>query len=306
MIEEINFISSTGKKIYAKKWYDENNKQYKAVIQLVHGMQEHIEKYDEFANFLARNGFLVVGHDHLGHGKTVEKEDESGYFCKNDGWFRLTEDIHILQNKIKSENPQIPYIIMGHSMGSLLVRTYLTIYKDDINGIILSGTSGQKKGLLAGKILAKLLILLKGQKYKSKLLASLVIGSFDKQFKTNKTSGDWTTRDEKVIENNKKDAHLNCKFTVSAYHELFRGSMYLNKKKNIIQTPDIPILIFSGDKDPVGEKGKGVKRVYQMLKETGKQDVTLKLFENGRHEMLNEVNREEVFEFVLDWINRKI
>lgn len=306
MIEEFNFISSTGKEIFAKKWYDEQRTQYKGVVQLVHGMEEHIGRYDEFANFLSLNGFIVVGHDHLGHGKTAKAEDELGYFAEKDGWFRLVEDIHILQNKIKQEYPNIPYIIMGHSMGSLLTRTYVTLYKDDLNGIIITGTSGQKTGLLIGKILARIIMSFKGKKYKSKILASLVTGSFNRQFKPNKTAVDWTTSDEKIIEEHIKDTNPHCKFTVSAYYELFRGSMYLNKKKNIEKTPNIPILIFSGDKDPVGEKGKGVKRVYQMLKETGKEDVTLKLFPNGRHEMLNEVNREEVFEFVLNWIESKI
>lgn len=304
MIEEFNFKSCTGKEIYAKKWYDETKKGYKGVVQLVHGMEEHIGRYDEFANFLAENGFIVVGHDHLGHGKTAQTEEELGYFSEKNGWFYLAEDIHILQNKIKQEYPDIPYIIMGHSMGSLLTRTYVTIYQDNLDGIIITGTSGQRSGLLAGKLLAKLLMIFKGKKYKSKLLASLVTGSFNRQFKPNKTSVDWTTSDEKIIEEHIKDTNPHCKFTVSAYYELFTGSMYLNKKKNIKKTPNIPILIFSGDKDPVGEKGKGVKRVYQMLKETGKEHVTLKLFANGRHEMLNEVNREEVFDFVLNWMEK--
>jgi len=306
MIEEFSFISSTGKEIYARKWMNKSVSEYKGVVQLVHGMEEHIGRYDEFANFLANNGFIVVGHDHLGHGKTAKTEEELGYFTEEKGWFYLAEDIHILQNKIKKEYPEIPYIIMGHSMGSLLTRTYATLYQDEIDGIIITGTSGQKTGLLTGKLLAKFIMLCKGKKYKSKLLASLVTGSFNRQFKPNKTSVDWTTSDEKVIEEHIKDTNPNCKFTVSAYYELFTGSMYLNKKKNIAKTPNVPILIFSGDKDPVGEKGKGVVRVYQMLKKTGKDDVTLKLFPNGRHEMLNEVNREEVFAFVLDWITSKI
>lgn len=305
MIEEFHFISSTGKEVYAKKWIEENRKEYRGVIQLVHGMEEHIGRYDEFANFLTKNGFIVVGHDHLGHGKTAKTDEELGFFTEKNGWFYLAEDIHILQNQIKKEYPNIPYIIMGHSMGSLLTRTYVTLYQDKLDGIIITGTSGQKAGLFTGKLLARLIMLCKGKTYKSKLLASLVTGNFNRQFKPNKTSVDWTTSDEKIIEEHIKDSNPNCRFTVSAYYELFKGSMYLNKKKHIAKTPNIPILIFSGEKDPVGENGKGVKRVYQMLKETGKEDVTLKLFPNGRHEMLNEVNREEVFAFVLDWIKTK-
>lgn len=287
MIEEFNFKSCTGKDIYAKKWYDETKSEYKGVIQLVHGMEEHIGRYDEFALFLASNGFIVVGHDHLGHGKTSKTDDELGFFAYKDGWFSLTKDIHILQNKIKSEYPNLPYIIMGHSMGSLLTRTYLSLYDDNLNGAIITGTSGQKAGLLAGSILAKIIVMIKGKKYKSKLLASLVTGSFNRQFKPNKTPVDWTTSDEKIIEEHIKDTNPNCKFTASSYLELFKGSMYLNKKKNIEKTPNIPILIFSGDKDPVGENGKGVKRVYDMLKETGKEDVTLKLVPGLHRETLS-------------------
>lgn len=306
MVEEFYFTSSTKKQIYAKKWYNEKIEHPKAIVQLVHGMEEHIGRYDEFANFLTQNGFIVVGHDHLGHGKTAKTEDELGYFTEKNGWFALTEDIHILQNKIQKENPNLPYFIMGHSMGSLLVRTYVTLYDDSLNGIIITGTSGQRAGLLTGKILTKCLMVWKGKKYKSKFIASMVTGSFNRQFKPNKTPADWTTRDEKIIEEHIKDTNPHCRFTVSSYYELFYGSSYLNKKKNIEKTPNIPILIFSGDKDPVGQKGKGVKRVYHRLKKTGKDDVTFKLFPEGRHEMLNEINREEVFNFVLSWIENKI
>ena len=135
MIEEFSFISSTGKEIYARKWMNKSVSEYKGVVQLVHGMEEHIGRYDEFANFLANNGFIVVGHDHLGHGKTAKTEEELGYFTEEKGWFYLAEDIHILQNKIKKEYPEIPYIIMGHSMGSLLTRTYATLYQDEVDEI---------------------------------------------------------------------------------------------------------------------------------------------------------------------------
>lgn len=304
MIEEFYFKSSTGKDVYAKKWYDENIAEYKGIVQIVHGMEEHIGRYDEFASFLAGNGFIVIGHDHLGHGNTAK--GDYGYFCEQKGWFRLAEDIHILQNEIQKQYPNLPYIVMGHSMGSLLVRTYLTIYHDNIKGAILSGTSGRKSGLYAGKLLTKIIMLFKGKKYKSKLVERLVTGSFNKQFKPNRTELDWTTSDEKMIDEHVKDGKEDRKFTVSAYLELFKGSIYLNKKKNIAKTNKVPILIFSGDKDPVGGNGKGVIRVHDMLREVGIEDLEIRLFRDGRHEMLNEVNREEVFEFVLDWINLKI
>ncbi len=304
MKEEFNFISCTGKNIYAVKWINEEQKEYKGVVQLVHGMQEHIGRYEEFAKTLASCGYVVVGHDHLGHGNTVQKDEDWGYFDKDDGWDKLVEDIHILQNKIKKEYSNLPYIIMGHSMGSLLVRTYVTKYKDDLDGIIISGTSGQKRGLIAGQILTKLVILFKGPKYKSKLLEYLVTGSFNKKFKPNRTKADWTTRDYEQVDKFEKDEKCGKNFTAVAYLDLLKGTYYLSKQKNIKNTPNVPILIFSGDKDPVGENAKGVIRVYNMLKKAGKDKVRIRLFKDGRHEMLNEINKEEVYYFILDWLDK--
>lgn len=305
MVEKFTFTSSTGATIYAQKWIDKKM-QPRGVIQLVHGMQEHIGRYEEFANILATHGFIVVAHDHLGHGHTAETEEELGYFTKKDGWNRLADDIHILQNKIRKEYPNIPYIIFGHSMGSLVVRTYLTKYDDEISGAILSGTSGQKLGLIAGQMLTKLIILVKGEKYRSSLLEYLITGSFNKKFKPNRTKADWTTRNEEIVDKYQKDPLCGKNFTASSYLELLKGTYYLSKQKNINKTAKIPIYIFSGDKDPVGGMGKGVIKVYNMLKKAGLTNVTIRLFQNGRHEMLNEINKDEVYFYLLKWIDEII
>jgi len=138
MQESFYFTSSAKESVHAKIWKNDNIKKYKGIVQLVHGMQEYIGRYDEFAQVLANNGYIVVGHDHLGHGDTAKSEEDFGYFVKKDGWNHLAEDVHILQNKIAKEYPKLPYIIFGHSMGSLVVRTYLTKYKDDLKGVILT------------------------------------------------------------------------------------------------------------------------------------------------------------------------
>lgn len=307
MVESFYFTSSTGNKVYAQKWINKDITEYKGIIQLVHGMQEHIGRYDEFANLLSECGYIVVGHDHLGHGNTVKKEDDFGYFADKDGWDRLVEDIHILQNQIQKQYPNLPYVIMGHSMGSLLVRTYVTKYKDNLSGMIISGTSGQKGGLLIlGKMLTKLIMLFKGKRYKSKVLEYLVTGSFNKKFKPNRTNADWTTRDEGVVDKYQKDPKCGKNFTAIAYYDLLNGTYYLSKQKNINKTLKIPVLIFSGDKDPVGENAKGVIRVYNMLKKAGLDKVKIRLFKDGRHEMLNEINKEEVYYLILDWLKEII
>lgn len=304
MQENFCFTSSTKEEIHARIWKNNNIKEYRGVIQLVHGMQEHIGRYDEFAQVLANNGYIVVGHDHLGHGDTAKSEDDFGYFAKKNGWNHLAEDVHILQNKIAKEYSNLPYIIFGHSMGSLVVRTYLTKYQDNLAGVILSGTSGQKGGLLVGQILTRLIMLFRGDRYRSILLEYLITGSFNKKFKPNRTKADWTTRDEEVVDKYQKDPKCGFNFTTNGYLNLLQGSYYLSKQKNINKTANVPILLISGDKDPVGGMGKGVIRVMNMLEKAGLDKVTIRLFKDARHELLNETNKGEVYYVIFNWLNK--
>lgn len=304
MESTFSFKSSTGFDVFAKKWINNDFKEHKGIIQLVHGMQEHIGRYNDFANFLANNGYIVVGHDHLGHGNTAKCEDDFGYFADNNGWDRLVEDVHILQNKVHNEYPNLPYIVMGHSMGSLIVRTYITKYDDNLTGVIISGTSGQKYGLISGKLLIKIISTFKGKRYKSKLIEHLVTGSFNKKFEPNRTPSDWICSDENEVNKFIEDKKCGKMFSVQAYYDLLSGTQYLSKQKNVNKTVKVPILIFSGDEDPVGQNGKGVLRVYKMLKKDGTRNVYLRLFKNARHELLNEVNKLEVYNFILDWLDK--
>lgn len=306
-MEEIFEIKScTGAELHCRKWFNPALSEYKAVIQLVHGMEEHIGRYADFAEFLADEGYIVFGHDHLGHGNTAKIKRDFGYFSDKNGWEILCKDIHIYQNAISSLYPDIPYILFGHSMGSLLVRTYVTEYSDKLDGLIISGTSGQKFGLSIAKSQTIIIKALRGDRYRSKYIKNLVTGSFNRKFKPNLTEADWISSDEETVQKYLSDPLCGSTFTVSAYYELITGTQYLSRQKNINKTPNIPILIFSGDKDPVGANGKGVNRVYKMLKKAGVDDVTLKLFHNGRHEMLNEVNKDEVYDLVKRWLWAKL
>ncbi|MCI9287815.1 MAG: alpha/beta hydrolase [Clostridia bacterium] len=304
MQESFYFTSSAKESVHAKIWKNDNIKRYKGIVQLVHGMQEYIERYDEFAKLLADSGYIVVGHDHLGHGDTAKEDSDFGYFAKENGWDRLAEDVHILQNKVSKEYPELPYIIFGHSMGSLVVRTYLTKYKDDLAGVILCGTSGQKGGLLVGQILTKLIMIFRGDRYRSSLLEYLITGSFNKKFKPNRTKADWTSRDEEVVDKYQKDSKCGFNFTTNGYLNLLKGSYYLSKQRNINKTLNVPILLISGDKDPVGGMGKGVIRVFDMLEKAGLDKVSIRLFKDARHELLNEINKDEVCYVILDWLNK--
>ncbi len=303
MQESFYFTSSTKEKIHARIWKNDNIKEYRGIVQLVHGMQEYIGRYDEFAQVLANNSYIVVGHDHLGHGDTAMKDEDFGYFAKKDGWNSLAKDVHILQNKIAKEYPNLPYFIFGHSMGSLVVRTYLTEYQDKLAGVILSGTSGQKSGLLVGQILTKFIMFFRGDRYRSSLLEYLITGSFNKKFKPNRTKADWTTRDEEVVNKYQKDPKCGFNFTTNGYLNLLKGSYYLSKQKNINKTLNVPILLISGDKDPVGGMGKGVIRVMNMLEKAGLNKVTIRLFKDARHELLNETNKGEVYYVIFNWLN---
>lgn len=187
-MEEIFEIKScTGAELHCRKWFNPLLSEYKAVIQLVHGMEEHIGRYADFAEFLADEGYIVFGHDHLGHGNTAKIKRDFGYFSDKNGWEILCKDIHIYQNAISSLYPDIPYILFGHSMGSLLVRTYVTKYSDKLDGLIISGTSGQKFGLSIVKSQTKIIEAFRGRRYRSKYIKNLVTGSFNRKFKPNLT-----------------------------------------------------------------------------------------------------------------------
>lgn len=306
MKEEFVFNSSTGKEVSARKWKQAEEGEYKAVVQLVHGMQEHIDCYDRFAKFLVSKGYLVVGHDHLGHGKTAKKEEEIGFFASSNGWNHLAEDVHLLQNIVKKQYPNIPYFIMGHSMGSLVVRTYLTQYQDQIDGVILQGTSGQKYGLHSGVVLIETMKLFYGEKYRSDFVQGLIVGGFNRKIKGAKTESDWISRDEETVQNYLADPLCGKNFTLQAFEDLLKGSIYLSKQENINKTQKVPILMISGDKDPVGGNAKGVLRAYEMLRKSGNEKVRIRLMKEARHDLLNETNREEVYEIIEKWLEENI
>ncbi len=302
MEKKFEIESSTGKKIAGRIWRQER-KEYKGIIQLVHGMQEHIGRYTEFAEFLSQKGYIVIGHDHLGHGETVKNEEEYGHFSDKHGWSNLVDDIHKVQAFAKKEYPDLKYTIFGHSMGSLLVRTYITKYKDKIDKVIICGTSGKRLGIISGIFLIKLMKIFLGKKYKSELIEYLVTGSFNKKFNPNRTVADWTSRDQESVDEFISDKKCLKNFTLQAYEDLLKGSLYVSKQKNVNKSIKVPILITSGDKDPVGENAKGVIRVYKMF-EKGNYEVDIRLFKDARHELLNEINKEEVFCYILNWIEK--
>lgn len=292
--------------IHATEWIPDQ--EIEAVVQICHGMVEYIERYSEFADYLTEQGIYVTGHDHLGHGQSVNKEEEHGYFDAAKGNEYIIGDIHKLREITQEKHPDVPYILLGHSMGSFLLRQYLTVYSQGLSGAVIMGTGWKGKALLnMGQILCRIIAAFKGWKHRSPLVDNLSFGSYNKRFEPGNTSKDWITSDKKKCAEYAGDPLCSFVFTVSAYYQMFEGMKVLTEKErtaNIIK--DLPVLIVSGADDPVGDFGKGVQKVYEQFREAGIRHVAMKLYEGDRHEILNETDRELVYEDIYEWISEKI
>ena len=282
--------------------------QARAVVQIAHGIAEHIERYDDFAAFLAENGFAVFGADHLGHGKSVNSSDELGFFAESGGWDMAVRDMDKLHDLAKEEFPGLPYFLFGHSMGSFLARTYIIRFRSGLDGVILSGTGQQPKALvLGGKIMGKREIKKHGATYKSKMLNDLAFGSYNKGFETPRTVSDWISRDVEAVDKYIEDPLCGYVPSAGLFHDMMCGIEFITNPRNVRRmNPELPVYFMSGDADPVGENGRGVMRAYRSFLDAGMKDVSLKLYHEGRHEMLNELNRDEVYKDILSWLESEI
>ena len=294
--QEFTFPSSDGiHQIHTVLWLPEGEP--RGVVQLVHGICEYILRYEPVAQYLNDHGFAVVGHDHLGHGLTATGPEEYGYFSD---WNQVVTDVYHLRSQTGERFSGLPYFLLGHSMGSFVTRTYLIDHPGTLTGCILSGT-GQETPLnvAAGKFLTGL-----GDPRKvNKLFFDLSIGGYNRAFRPNRTTDDWTCRDEAVVDARLKDPLCNFKTTAGLNHAMMGGLQYIANKANLARMDkDTPVYFFAGDNDPVGAMGKGVRKVADWFREAGVKDVTVKLYPGGRHEMLNEINKEEVFADTLAWI----
>lgn len=289
---------------HAKEWVPEGRP--RGVVQIVHGVAEHIGRYDPAARFLASHGYVVCGEDHLGHGLTAG--GKFGYFGPKNGWSLVSRDIRRLRELGAERHPSLPYVMLGHSMGSFLTRTYLIRWPGTVSAAVLSGTGQEAACAVAsGKALAGALCRVKGPDHVSSLLNDLSLGAYNKAFKPNRTSSDWISRDEAAV-----DAYLAdplCTFipTVGMFRDMMGGLQFIANKKNLAKmNKTTPVYFLSGSQDPVGSMGKGVHKVADLFRCAGCKDVTVKLYPGGRHEMLNEINRQEVFEDLLFWLESKL
>ena len=302
---EFTFLSADHKtRIHAIVW--EPDGECRGVLQICHGMVEYIDRYDEFAGYLNERGWMVVGHDHLGHGKSVTSETELGYFGHPDGNQYVIADIHALRKQTQTENPGVPYFMLGHSMGSFLLRQYLEMHGNGLKGAIIMGTGTQPGIVLKlGKIICKTIAVFRGWHYRSTFVDNMAFGGYNKKFEPARTKNDWLTKDTTIVERYCQDPLCTFQFTVNAYYQMFRGIEYA--QIHVDQLPKkLPLLLTAGAQDPVGNFGKSVSELYEIYQKAGIQDVSLKLYENDRHEILNETDRQDVYGDIAVWLERHL
>lgn len=308
MKDEFYFPSKDGNtEIHTIEWKPEG--EVKAVLQMTHGMVEYIDRYDEFASYLSGQGFYVVGNDHLGHGKSVQSKSEYGYFEKKHGNACLLGDMHTLRMRTMKKYPDVPYFMLGHSMGSILLREYIQMYGHGLAGAMLIGVVSEQSQLVLnlGRAICKGAAMVRGDHYRSRLVNNMAIGAYNKKFKPAHTRADWVTSDKERLEAYVTDPLCSFVFTVNGYYHMFGGMKQMEKKESVYMIPkDLPILFAAGADDPAGNCGKGVRKVYEKYKASGIQDVTLQLYAGDRHELLNETDREQVYEDLRTWMESRI
>jgi len=282
----------------------------RAVLLIAHGMAEHIERYDAFAKYMANRGILVVGHDMLGHGMSVEDpEDVSqyGYFAPVDPNRVLLEDIYQLTQDMKKRYPDAPFVLLGHSFGSFLARQFVMDYPGVVNGVIVMGTGMPGRfAVRTMKILCGLIGKFRGDRHHSKMLNNLIFGGYAKDVEGDTTGFAWLTKEEDIVKAYVKDPLCGFVFTVNGYKAMFQGIGRLQKKRNLkMIQKELPMLFVAGNEDPVGNHGRAPKRVARRLKRLGMDHITLRLFLGDRHEILNETDRELVYYYLYRWMKRE-
>lgn len=302
--QQFTFKNKDKIKIHVYKWSPKG--QAKGVIQIAHGMAEKASRYVYLAKAMTEVGFIVYANDHRGHGQTALSVKDLGYISDQDGFHDMVEDMKTLTQIIKKENPGLPVTLFSHSMGSFLAQRYIQLYGERINGVVLSGTNGKPKAILnLGIVLGKATMELGGRRASGKTLDALSFSRYNKKINPVKTKFDWLSRDAKEVALYVNDPYCGTPFPASFFYDLFRGMKKIHKKESLNQVPkDLPIYIFAGDADPVGDYGKGIIRLYKTYLSLGILDVTYKLYHGGRHEMLNEINKDEVIQDLIRWVDR--
>ena len=303
--KEFNYLSSDGiTQIHAIRWEPEGKP--KAILQIIHGMIEFIDRYDGFAKYMAEHGWLVTGEDHLGHGASVLSDEYHGYFGKN-GNACVIADIHHLREMTHGEFPDVPYCMLGHSMGSFLIRQYITeqegAYAKGLSGVIVMGTGWQPNAVLRfGKLVAKMYGINKVGK-EAPIIDKLSFGDNLKRIENPKYVADWLTKDPEIVEWYMHEPWCQFKFTASGYYNMFDGMLKAHDLKRMQKLPaGLPILITSGAEDPVGAWGEGVRKTFVAYTDNSPCEVSIKMYDDDRHEILNETDKDQVWADMLEFL----
>lgn len=304
---EFRIKSCDGKNnLFVRQWSPENinNDSIKGILQISHGMAEHIDRYDEFGSFIADNGYVVVGNEHLGHGRSVCKEDW-GYIADENPSEMMVRDLHQVTEYMRRLFPNKKIILLGHSMGSFLARRYLTIYGNELYKSIIMGTGSQPAVTLClGLMAVNVISAFKGKRYKSDFIDKLMFGKYNDGF-GEKRGSNWITKDKERLDDYMITPECGFMFTLNGVKMILNTIKYDQKRSNIEKIPkNLPVLFVSGKDDPVGNYGKGVFRAYDEFVLSGMSDVSIKLYENDRHEVLNETDRHEVYKDILNFLNK--
>jgi len=301
------FTAEDGETICYYKWPAVGTKK-RGIIQIAHGIGEHAGRYNSIANRLCNEGFTIYANDHRAHGKTAAIKRLFGFYDGDDYFGDAVADMHSLTKLMRNEHPNSKFILFGHSMGSLLSRKYVLHHGHGIDALILSGTADFIKGLgHFGLASTKLVSMFRGRQRSNDTLRAFFFDEFNKKFKPNRTKLDWISSDEAAVDDFEADPYRIENFSIGVFTDILTNSRQLNKPSAFADTPDeLPILIFSGDEDPVGEMGKGVTKVAENYKKNGNEDLTFHLYKGGRHEMLNEKNSNEVENDIITWLNAHI
>ncbi len=305
MRTDLWYDSKGAGKIHACRWTPEGEP--RAILQIVHGIAEFVERYDAFANFLTAQGFLVVAEDHMGHGQSINGGGVQGYF--HGGWFAAVEDTMTLMGMTRRDYPGIPYILFGHSMGSFMARTILCKYPDSgIHAAVICGTGWQPAFALPalGKVMDAV-CKKTGETNPNEKLQNMVFGSYNNKVEHPRTAYDWLTRDAKIVD--AYIAHPLCGFTASCglLRDMMQGICFIEQPMNLAaMRKDLPVFFIAGGDDPVGSYGKGIHQAVKAFRKAGMKDVSSRIYPLGRHEILNEINKEDVYRDVLAWIEQKI
>lgn len=306
-LKEFYFQSSDGKNyVYTRMWVPDGD--VRGTLQIAHGIAEYVNRYDDFAKFMASNGFAVAANDHLGHGKTMGDPANQGFFAENNGWDCVVNDMHTLHETVKEEYPDVPAVIFGHSMGSFLTRTYIIRFPDDFDAAVISGTGHQSKLIVtAGLAMAGAEVKKHGPRYVSEKLNNIAMGGYNKGFDAAPGETAWLSANKENVA--KYDADPLCGFTATCgvFRDMLGGVKFITNPKNMAKmNKKMPVYFMSGADDPVGEMGKGVTRAYNAFLKAGMEDVFMRLYPGGRHEMLNESCKDQVYKDILDWVDSKI